>query len=198
MKMVITAIGDIENLSYLWFHAAGGFYRIGCGSWTEQLFIRDENKYVCEWRDCYILSDNKTIDLTPDFFDLEESNGFSLFYAETNHDKAVDVISVNIDGEDIPVSQKKYTVISEWEIDGERCTIRPFKRQDMEVDGYSDSGRISAFEVDCYSDLELAIKSSCFRPNVINFSGLSPEEEKEKEKIITKLCNDKEYMKLWA
>ena len=74
----------------------------------------------------------------------------------------------------------------------ERCFIAPASQEDIDNDGFNFIGGAGSngAELEVFDTLEKAILSSSFNPFKINYSELSEEELKEKDKILSKIIWD--------
>lgn len=71
----------------------------------------------------------------------------------------------------------------------ERCFIASASQEDINNDGFNFIGRAGdqGAELNIFKSLQKAITSSSFNPFKANYSGLSEEELKEKDKILSKI-----------
>ena len=76
----------------------------------------------------------------------------------------------------------------------ERCFIAPASQEDIDNDGFNFIGGAGSngAELEVFDTLEKAILSSSFNPFKINYSELSEEELKEKDKVLSKIIWDPE------
>lgn len=74
----------------------------------------------------------------------------------------------------------------------EKCFIAPASQEDIDNDGFNFIGRAGdqGAELKVFKSLKKAILSSSFNPFKINYSELSEEELKEKDKILSKIIWD--------
>lgn len=89
---------------------------------------------------------------------------------------------------------KRYIVILSWNYRGkpedhyERCSIEPVTPENEQYDGYGFVSGVNrdGLQIDIYDSLEAAILNSHCNPKAIEFDGLTEDELKEKDEILSK------------